>query len=288
MFPEKFKVSAIIKDQETTLVRVFPVNLIQAGQALAQPGASPDHLPEFRLGTHLFEEHQIDRLRHVNSRIHHIHRHHNVRLPLRHLEIVNDRLCICVVADHALGKGSAVLRVQLIKTLQNKLRMTLILGKNNGLPKAVATRHADPPLHEILKYKIHRGLVKYKPVKLFRGNKFGHQPVLKKIILIPFLIFPGKIIVGNPLLEKFRPDLIIVVRHQHMILIHRCLIIVGIGRDSMLHLKEVIGIPVHVRLGSCGQSHQNRIEVFENRPVLFENTAMALIYNNQVKMRGRK
>ena len=46
---EVFKVSAIVKDEEPSLCRVFAVDLIDAGELLAETSTTPDHLPEFRL-----------------------------------------------------------------------------------------------------------------------------------------------------------------------------------------------------------------------------------------------
>ena len=53
---EKFKIAAVVKDQETALVRVGSVDLVHTGKALAQAGTPADHLPEFRLGAHLLEK----------------------------------------------------------------------------------------------------------------------------------------------------------------------------------------------------------------------------------------
>ena len=45
--------------------------------------ATTDHLIELNLRAHLFEEDEVKTIRHVNTGIHHIHRHDNLYMPLR-------------------------------------------------------------------------------------------------------------------------------------------------------------------------------------------------------------
>ena len=73
-----------------------------------------------------------------------------------------------------------------------------------------------------------------------------------------------------------------------MILPHCRLVIVGIGRHPVLHLKKVISIAVHIRLGRSGEAHHDRVKILENGPVFFENAAMALVNDDQVKVRRAK
>ena len=111
MFPEKFKISAIIKNYETAFIRIFAVNLVHAGKVLAQPGSSTDHLPELGLGAYLFEKYQVDTLRYINAGVHHIHGNRNKGRLVRLFEIVNHGLSIGVVTYDPLGKHALILRI---------------------------------------------------------------------------------------------------------------------------------------------------------------------------------
>ena len=73
-----------------------------------------------------------------------------------------------------------------------------------------------------------------------------------------------------------------------MVLIHRRFVIVGIGGNAAFHLEKVVGIPVYIGFGSSGETHQNPIEIFKNRPVFLENAAVAFVNDNQVKVGGGK
>ena len=97
MFPEKLKISAIVKNYETAFIRIFAINLIHAGKVLAQPSSPADHLPELGLGTYLFEKYQVDALRYVNAGVHHIHRDSNKRRFVRFFEFINHGLSVGVV-----------------------------------------------------------------------------------------------------------------------------------------------------------------------------------------------
>ena len=285
---EEFKVAAIVKDQKTALVRIFPVNLVNTGKPFAQPSAPANHLPEFRFRTHLLEKYQIDALRHIDAGIHHVHRYGNVRFLLCLLEVVDDGLGIGIVTDHPLGECTVILRVQLIESFQNKFCMALILGKDDGFPQAVAPRHFDPPLHQVLQHKINSWLVKHKFIQFCRGDELWHHAVLSKILLIPFLVLVRQFIIGNAFFQKLGFNWIGVIRHQHMILISRRLIVIGIGGHIVFHLEKVVGIAVHVGFGRSGKPHHHGIKILKNSPVLFENTSVALVNDNEIKMRWGK
>ena len=161
MRTEVFKVTTVVKNKETLFIGIFAVHLVGAGQSLAQARSTTDHLPEFRLGTHLFEEYKVNALRHIDAGIHHVDRHCNNRLFLWHFEIVDDRLRICVIADHSLGKCAFESGVQFIESLQNELCMAFILGEDNCFPQSVTTGDAYTAFHHILQYSIHSGFIKH-------------------------------------------------------------------------------------------------------------------------------
>ena len=148
--PEEFKIPAVVKNQKTAFIRVFSVNLVTAGKSFAQSGAPANHLPEFCLRTYFLKEHQIDTLRHIDTRVHHIHRHGDVGSLFRLFEIINGCLRIRIIANNPLGKSSPILGIQCIEPIQNKFRMAFVLGKNNGFAQPVTACHFDSTLHQIL------------------------------------------------------------------------------------------------------------------------------------------
>ena len=150
VFPEIFKIAAVIENQEAPFIRICSINLIHAGQALTQTGATSNHLPKLCLGAHLLEKHQIDAFRHINTSVHHIHGHGNMRLFLRLFEIIYDGLSITIITNHALGKWTVILRVEFVKPLQNKFSMAFILRKDNGFTQPISTCDLDTSFHQIL------------------------------------------------------------------------------------------------------------------------------------------
>ena len=69
-----------------------------------------------------------------------------------------------------------------------------------------------------------------------------------------------------------------------MVCINGSVIIVGVGRDAVLHLKKVVGITVHIGFRGGGQTHQNGIEIVKDGPVFLENAAVALVHDDEVKV----
>ena len=69
-----------------------------------------------------------------------------------------------------------------------------------------------------------------------------------------------------------------------MILLYRCFVVIGIGGNAVFHLEEIISIAVHVRFRRSSKAYQERVEILKNGPVFFENAAVALVNDNQVKV----
>ena len=288
MLPEKLKVSTVVKNEKSPLSGVLSVNLVAANKFRTKPCSSADHLPELGFRTHLLEEYQIHTFRNVYARVHHIHRDSNMWLFLRNFEIVNGGLSVCVITDYPLGKAAPVFGIQFVEALKNKLRMALVLSKNNGLSDAFAASHFNAPLHQVLNHGVHRQLVEHKLVQIVRGNQLRHHTILNKVLLKALLVRFRQLIVGNPFLQKLGFHLKIVVGNQHMVGMNRRLVVIGIGGNPVLHLKEIVGIPIHVRLRRGSQPHHHSVKIVKNRPVFLENTAVAFINDNQVKVGGGK
>ena len=188
---EKLKVAAVVEDQKTPFARIFAVDGIHAGKGWAEPRTTADHLPELRFAAHFFEKHQIHTLRHIDARVHHIHRDRNKRRLVRLFEVVNDGLCIGVIADHPLDESRVLglqLRVELAEAFPDKLRVALVLGKDDGLADAVAARRLDAPFHQVLQHRVHGVGVEDELIQLFGRDEGGQGVVLGKIVLVASLI----------------------------------------------------------------------------------------------------
>ena len=73
-----------------------------------------------------------------------------------------------------------------------------------------------------------------------------------------------------------------------MVGVDRRVVIVGVGGDAMFHLEKVVGVAVYIGFRGGGQAHQNRVEIVEDGTVFLENTAVALVHDDEVKMRRGK
>ena len=73
-----------------------------------------------------------------------------------------------------------------------------------------------------------------------------------------------------------------------MICIDRRFVIVGIGRHTVLDLKEIIGIAVNIGFWCCCQTDHDRIEILKDRTIFFENASVALVSDDKVKVCRRE
>ena len=80
------------------------------------------------------------------------------------------------------------LRVELAEAFPDKLRVALVLGKDNGFADAVAARRPDAPFHQVLQHRVHGVGVEDELVQLFGWDKGGQGVVLGKIVLVASLI----------------------------------------------------------------------------------------------------
>ena len=65
-------------------------------------------------------------------------------------------------------------------------------------------------------------------------------------------------------------------------------VIVGIGRHTVLYLKEIVGVAVNIGFRCRCQTDHDRIEIFKDRTIFLENAPVTLIRNNQVEVCRRK
>ena len=73
-----------------------------------------------------------------------------------------------------------------------------------------------------------------------------------------------------------------------MVLVDRRFVIIHIGRHTVFHIKEIVGIAVHLRLWRGSKPHQNPIKIIKNRAVFLKNTAVTFVNDDEVKVCRRK
>lgn len=72
-------------------------------------------------------------------------------------------------------------------------------------------------------------------------------------------------------------------------LAERRLVLVGERRHIVFHIKEIVGIVIHVRLRRRRQPDDERVEIAEDCAVLLENAAVRLVDHDEVEMpRGKE
>ena len=163
-----------------------------AEKCRAQTCAPPDHLPELRLGKHLFEEHKVYDLLYIDARIQHVHRDRDLRKTSRLVEIVDQVLhIVCVVIDHA-REVPAPLREQLVKPLHDKLRVLVVARKDDRLAQLVAALYALPLLHQVNKHLVYGVLVEQPCVERVRVDpwrKVVRRFGIAELLLVLLLLF---------------------------------------------------------------------------------------------------
>ena len=195
---------------------------------------------------------------------------------------------ITVITGDTLGECAVIFRIELVKTLYDELSVFLVLSEDDRLSEPVTAVDFDTTLHQVLQDGIYRCFVKHELVERSRGDKVGNIAVLSKIVLIAFLILIGEIVIGDTFLKELCLDLIVIVRHKHMICIDRRFVIVGIGRHTVLDLKEIIGVAVNIGFRCCCQTDHYRIEILKDRTIFLENASVALVSDDKVKVCRRE
>ena len=179
-----------------------------------------------------------------------------------------------------------ILRIKFVEAFQNKLGVPFVLGKDDGLADAFAAVHHDAALHKVLKHKVHGFLVEDEVVQRLRRDGIRHDAILSKVIFVAFLVFVGKLLVGDAFRKEFCRDLIIVVRNQNVILMHGGIVVVDIGGDAVFQLEEFIGVSGHFGFRRGGQAKKDGIEVFKDGAIFFEDAPVAFVDDDEVEMRG--
>ena len=141
---EELEVAAEVEDVKLVLVRAVQ-------KSRAEAGAAADHLPELGLAHDLFEEDQIQHLRHVDAGVQHIHRNGDLRQLLRVGKLIDGALDVGHVVVDDLGPAHEV-RVLLAEDLEDLFGVGVVLGKDDGLADLVAVVDLEAVGHEDIQH----------------------------------------------------------------------------------------------------------------------------------------
>ena len=131
---------------------------------------------------------------------------------------------------------------------------------------------------------INRILIENKPIHFRRRNIIRPGSIILCEIILKSLFFLfRKVIINNTFFQELGFHFIIVVRNQ-IILINSLFIIIGISRKPLLHVKEIISIPIDICLRCSREAYKYGIKIIKNSSILFENTSVTFINDNQVKV----
>ena len=144
MLTEVFKVVAPVEYLESLLMLTSSIDV------LAQTGTPTYHLHELDFRPHLLEEHQVQHIGHVNTRIHHIHRHGYLRQLVTYFERINQRLCIVHLVVYQYTEISSVFGIKFTEALHYQFGMVVLLGKDDGLPDAFPALYPKSACHQVL------------------------------------------------------------------------------------------------------------------------------------------
>ena len=199
-------------------------------------------------------------------------------------EVVEDVLRVrLVVVDHA-REAALEVGIILIEALLNEQRVLVVLGEHDGLGKPVAAVHFLTARHQVLQNLVH-GIGVEEPLVDRAGVYLVRDLALFAPVLFLPLLFLGlaQVVVLDALALELERDGHGAWRDE-VAVAHGLVQLVGVGGNAALQVKERIGVLVHFGLGRGRQTHEERIEVGEDRAVLLVHTPVRLVNDDQVEV----
>ena len=234
---EKLEVAAKIEDVKLGFVES------QAEQIGAQARAASYHLPELGFAANRLEDHQIQNVGHVDSRIQHIDRNRDLRHFVSIRKIVNQRLRIVDgVVDDA-TKMSGFFGIIDVETLDDELGVFVIARENDGFAQAVATRDARAFGHHFFQNFVD-GVGIEKPGVDGVGRDFIGRAVFAPFFFVPLRAFVlSQVIVMNALNRELEIAAMQTRRTQKAILdgLHQ---FIRIGGRAVFEVEKPVGVVV--------------------------------------------
>ncbi len=279
---EEFEVLAIVEDVEVLFV------VTGAKQAGAQPRAASHHLPEFGLGTHHLEEHQVHHLGHVNAGVEHVHRDGDMRHLLLVGEVIDEALRVLGLVGHHPGEVTLVVRIVGVEALADEIGMVVVLGEDDGLAQAVAAGHLLSLGHQGGQHLVDGVLIEQPFV-----HGLGIHLVRGVAVFIPLQFVPARLLLFREVvvLDALALEL---QRHRdghwrHQVTVcYRFVQAVGVGGYPVFQSEQAVGVVVNLVFGRGRQAHQEGVEVVEDGPVLLVDGAVRFVDDDEVEVAHAK
>ena len=244
---KKLEVFAEVENHKFFLV------FVQGKQVLAQPGATPNHLPEFYTAANRFKKYEVAHFRHINACIEHIYRHGNLWHFCFVLKLVEQVVAIFLLIIDYFQKRALIRRILFVKPFFNKHGMLMRTGKYNGFRQFVASFYLDAMFHQMANHFIHRIGIEEPLVQCgciyfigkFTGNRVGKLFFIGQFLFIAqFGIFDAPTLKFDEYRNSFGG-------YQKTV-VYGLLQLVGKSGVVGFHAKQCIGVPVGFRFGGGG------------------------------------
>lgn len=160
---EILEVPAPVKDIEAVLI-------LTAKDTRTQTGSAANHLPELDLALDDLEEHQVQDVRYVDTRIQHIHTDGYLRLSITDFELVDEVLRIGDIVVDEDTEPRSILGIQHTEPLDDEFGMAVVVGKDDGLADTFPALHLQTVFHEVLQDGIDRILIEEIAENLIPGD----------------------------------------------------------------------------------------------------------------------
>ncbi|MCY1309251.1 hypothetical protein D9M70_593280 [compost metagenome] len=78
------------------------------------------------------------------------------------------------------------------------------------------------------------------------------------------------------------------MRRHEIFVLNRLVERVGVGGNTVLKVKQTIGIAINLFFWRRGQTDQQTVEIIKNRPITLIDRPMCFIDDDKIKMAGAK
>src|SRR5439155_19910482 len=144
-----------------------------------------DHLPELRLRVDRLEEDEIHDIGNVDAGIEHVNGDRDVRALLRSAEVVYQGLGVVHSVVNRSRKRTFELRIVSVEALDDELRVSLILGKDDRLADSVASLDLQAVLHQMRQNLIDRVFVEEPSIQRGRLDSRRDSAVVVPLERVP-------------------------------------------------------------------------------------------------------
>ena len=197
------------------------------------------------------------------------------------------------LVDSALGVGHVVvddlgvagqMGVLLPEHLQDLLRVAVVLGKDDRLAQLFAVVDFQAVGHQQVQ-RLADGVLVEQPLVEGGGLDLLRQfPVLiGEGGLVFLLLLLRQVVISNAFGEKFQLALHREEVHQEAVL-YRLGQVVAVGGYAALQLEDLIGVLVDLVLWRGGKTHQGRVKVGEDVPILVVDGPVGLVADDEVEV----